>query len=355
MARAPRISTRPSERQTVMTTRRTFLKTAAVATTALSPVAYIRSANAAPEFKLRFGSYQPPSHPVNIRAKEMAEKIRTESGGRVDFQVYPNSQLGSDTDMLSQLRAGSIDFLALSPLTLGTLLPVVQISGIGFAFKDYAAVWAAMDGELGAHLRNEIGKTSLFAFERIWDNGYRQITTSSRPIATPDDLKGLKMRVPPAPIWTSMFKAFNASPTTISMQDVYTSLQTKVVDGQENPLVLIEASKIYEVQKFCSLTNHMWDGFWFLGNKAKFGKLPADLQQVVTRNVNEAALKQRADTRKTNDALVDDLRGRGLKFNSVEQEAFRARLRTAGFYAEWHRRFGDEAWSLLEKFGGKIS
>lgn len=338
-----------------MKTRRDFLHGAALATTALSTAAYAAQAQAAPEFKFRFGSYQPLNHPVNIRAKEMAEKMRAESSGRIDFQVYPNSQLGSDTDMLSQLRSGSIDFMSMSPLTLGTLVPVVQISGIGFAFRSYNEVWAAMDGELGAYLRNEIAKTSVFAFDRIWDNGYRQITTSSRPIEKPEDLKGLKMRVPPAAIWTSMFKAFNTSPTTISLQDVYTSLQTKVVDGQENPMVLIEASKFYEVQKYCSLTNHMWDGFWILGNKAKFSKLPADIQQILVRNINEAALKQRVDTQKLNDGLVEELKGRGLKFNTVEQEAFREKLRGAGFYAEWHRRFGDGAWGLLEKFAGKIS
>jgi tripartite ATP-independent transporter DctP family solute receptor len=335
--------------------RRRFLKTVAVSGAAASVGAYTRGASAAPQFKLKYGNYQPTSHPINIRATEMAAKINTESGGRIDFQVFPNSQLGSDTDMLSQLRSGSIDFMSLSPLTLGTLLPAVQISGIGFAFKDYDTVWAAMDGSLGAFVRTQINKSSLMAFEKIWDNGYRQITTSNRPIAVPDDLKGMKMRVPPAPLWTSMFKAFNASPTTISMQEVYSSLQTRVVDGQENPLVLIDASKLYEVQKYCSMTNHMWDGFWFLGNQAKFGKLPSDLQEIVTRNVNEAAQKQRDDIKKINDALIPQLKAHGLAFNDVNQAAFRAKLVSNGFYDDWHKRFGDEAWTQLEKFSGKIS
>jgi tripartite ATP-independent transporter DctP family solute receptor len=333
--------------------RRRFLKTVAAGAVVSSGMAS-GSAAAAPEFKLKYGNYQPSSHPVNVRAMAMAAKIKAESRGRVDFQVYPNAQLGSDTDMLSQLRAGSIDFLSLSPLTLGTLLPVAQISGIGFAFKDYDAVWSAMDGDLGAYIRAQIDKGSLMAFEKIWDNGYRQITTSARPIITPDDLRGMKMRVPPAPLWTSMFKAFNASPTTIGLPEVYSSLQTKVVDGQENPLALIDASKFYEVQKYCSMTNHMWDGFWFLGNKAKFAKLPADLREIVMRNVNEAAMQQRQDVRKLNFELIAQLKARGLKFNEVDRSAFRAKLQAGGFYDEWHKRLGGEAWALLEKFSGKV-
>jgi tripartite ATP-independent transporter DctP family solute receptor len=333
--------------------RRSFLKTVA-AGAIISSEMVAGSANAAAEFKLKYGNYQPSTHPINIRAREMAKQIIDESHGRIDFQIYPNSQLGSDTDMLSQLRAGSIDFLSLSPLTLGTLLPVVQISGLGFVFKDYNVVWTAMDGQLGAYIRAQIDQSSLMAFEKVWDNGYRQITTSNRPIIKPDDLKGLKMRVPPAPLWTSMFKGFNASPATISLQEVYSSLQTKVVDGQENPLALIEASKFYEVQKYCSLTNHMWDGFWFLGNKEKFAKLPPDLREIVTRNVNAAALKQRADVQQLNYDLIGQLKNRGLQFNEVDRSAFRAKLQSAGFYGDWHKRFGAEPWSLLEKFSGKI-
>ncbi|WP_447980910.1 TRAP transporter substrate-binding protein [Achromobacter kerstersii] len=308
------------------------------------------------KFRLKFGNYQPLTHPLNIRAKEMAAKIKAETGGLVEVQIFPNSQLGSDTDMLSQLRAGSIDMMSLSPLTLGILVPMAQISGIGFAFKDYDAVWAAMDGQLGARVRQEIASTTtIMAFEKIWDNGFRQITTSNRPVHTPEDMKGLKMRVPPSSIWTSMFKALDASPTTISLQEVYSALQTKVVDGQENPMVLISASKLYEVQKYCSMSNHMWDGFWIMGNQAKFANLPDELREIVIRNINEAALKQRGDIQKVNNALVTELAGKGLIFNQADRESFRAKLQSAGFYDSWHKQFGNEAWFLLEQYSGKVS
>ncbi|VVE25115.1 ABC transporter substrate-binding protein [Pandoraea morbifera] len=334
--------------------RRHFIKVVAATSAAAATGLYQTQAHAA-EFTLKFANNLPVSHPMNIRAKEMAQKIAEQSKGRIDFQIYPNNQLGSDSDMLSQIRAGAIDYFTLSPLILGTLVPSAQISGVGFAFKDYSQVWAAMDGDLGAHVRGQIAKTSVFAFDKIWENGYRQITTSSRPINSPADLKGLKIRVPTSPLWTSMFKAFDASPTSINFAEVYSALQTHIVEAQENPLALLTTAKLYEVQKYVSMTNHMWDGFWFLANKQKWDKLPKDLQAIVTANVNAAAMLQRDDVRKLNDGVMAELKQKGLVFNAPNNEQFRDKLRSAGFYAEWHKKFGDEAWSMLEKYTGKLA
>ncbi|MFJ2988671.1 TRAP transporter substrate-binding protein [Collimonas sp. NPDC087041] len=335
--------------------RRHFLKTVSAASAVAASGLYATQAHAAAEFTLKFANNLPVTHPMNIRAKEMATKIGAESKGRIDMQIYPNSQLGTDTDMLSQIRAGAIDYFMLSPLILGTLVSDAQISGIGFAFKDYSQVWAAMDGDLGAYVRKQIAaKSTMFAFEKIWDNGYRQITNSSRPINKPEDLKGMKLRVPPSPLWTSMFRAFDAAPTSINFAEVYSALQTRIVEGQENPLAIISTAKLYEVQKYCSVTNHMWDGFWCLGNKKSFEKLPKDLQDIVTRNVNAAGMLQRVDTKALNDSLVADMKTKGLQFNDTSNEAFRTKLRSAGFYADWHKKFGEEAWAVLEKYTGKL-
>ena len=341
---------------TASITRRRFLKTVSVASAAAATGMMSTQAFAAAEFTLKYANNLPATHPMNVRAKEMAAKIATESKGRIDFQVYPNNQLGNDTDTLGQVRAGAVDFFTLSPLILGTLVPAAQISGVGFAFKDYSQVWAALDGELGAHVRKQIeAKSSVFAFEKIWDNGYRQITNSTRAINKPEDLKGMKLRVPPSPLWTSMFRAFDAAPASINFAEVYSALQTKIVEGQENPMAIISTAKLYEVQKYCSMTNHMWDGFWFLANKKSFERLPKDLQEIVTRNVNEAGIKQRADVKALNDSLATEMKGKGLAFNDTDNEAFRAKLRSAGFYAEWHKKFGDEPWALLEKYTGKLA
>ena len=333
--------------------RRTLLAgTAALALPTLAPLARAQKA----EFTMKFGNNLPITHPLNVSANEMVGRILADTKGRVDIKVFPSSQLGTDTDMLSQLRNGALEFFTLSPLILGTLVPAAQISGVGFAFKDYDQVWAAMDGELGAHVRKQIAATgTIVAFDKIWDNGYRQMTTSTRAITRPEDLKGMKMRVPPSPFWVSMFKAFDASPTTINFAEVYTALQTKIVDGQENPLAIVATAKLNEVQKYCSVTNHMWDGFWFLGNKRAVDRLPADLREIVSRHVAEAALKQRAEVRKLNDSLTADLKAKGMEFNATNAEVFRAKLREAKFYEEWKKKFGDDAWALLEKYTGKLA
>src|SRR5215468_609383 len=335
--------------------RRSLLKASAATSlfggVAAPPVARAQAA----EFTYNFANNLPESHPFLSRAREMPAAIKAETNGRFDMQVFPNSQLGSDTDMLSQVRSGGIEFFTLSGLILATLVPAASFSGIGFAFPDYDTVWKAMDGDLGAYVRGEIGKAGLVVMDKIWDNGFRQTTSSTRPINGPDDFKGFKIRVPVSPLWTSMFKAFDAAPASINFSEVYSALQTKIVEGQENPLAIISTAKLYEVQKYCSLTNHMWDGFWFLANRRAWEKLPQDIRTIVAKNINAAAVNERADVAKLNAGLQQELAGKGLTFNQPTVAPFREKLRSAGFYAEWKGKYGDQAWDLLEKSVGKLS
>jgi tripartite ATP-independent transporter DctP family solute receptor len=307
------------------------------------------------EFTYKFANNLPDSHPLNTRAKEMSAAIKAETNGRVDVQIFPNNQLGADTDVLSQLRSGGVEFFTISGLILATLVPAASINGMGFAFPDYPTVWKAMDGDLGAYVRGQIAKANLVAMEKIWDNGFRQTTSSTRPITGPDDYKGFKIRVPVSPLWTSMFKAFDAAPASINFNEVYSALQTKIVEGQENPLALISTAKLYEVQKYCSLTNHMWDGYWFMANRRAWEALPVDLRTIVARNINAAAVNARVDTEKLNATVRQELAGKGLIFNQPDVAPFREKLRSAGFYSEWKGKYGDEAWAILEKSVGKLS
>ena len=313
-----------------------------------------RRASAA-EFSYKLANNAPLSHPQTIRQTEAINRIKQASGGRLEIALFPNNQLGSDTDMLSQLRSGALDFFTLSGLILSTLVPPASINGVGFAFPDYAAVWKAMDGALGAYVRGEIGKRGLVAMDKMWDNGYREITSSSKLIRSPDDLKGFKIRVPVSPLWTSMFQAFGAAPASINFSEVYSALQTRIVDGQENPLTLIALAKLYEVQKYVSMTGHMWDGFWMLANKRSFEALPADLQEIARRELNRSALDERADIAALSASVATDLKAKGLQFVEVDKAAFRDTLRRAGFYAEWKKRFGDQAWGILENEVGVLT
>lgn len=322
----------------------------------LASVAFAQTpARADAEYTIKFATDVPDAHPINIYAREAAEGIRRDTDGRLDVQIFSNGQLGSQADMLSQLRSGALEVLALSGVNaVSTLVPLASAYGLGFAFSDYDAVWRAMDGAFGARLRAEMEKAGLVVMERIWDNGFRQVTTSARPIVEPHDLDGLKIRVPVSALWTSLFRSLGASPTGLSFGEVYSALQTRVVDGQENPPVVISSAKLYEVQKYCSLTNHMWDGPWVMLNKRVWSSLPSKLQEAFSSNVNSAALRQRVETAQVNQTLRAELALKGLIFNEVDPAPFKERLRRSGFYAEWRRKFGDDVIGLLEKAVGEL-
>jgi tripartite ATP-independent transporter DctP family solute receptor len=334
--------------------RRTFV-TATASTLVAAPLVLRATRAGAAEYSFKMANNTPETHPLTVRMREACATIAKETNGKVDIQVFPNSQLGSDTDSLSQLRSGALEFFSLSGLILATLVPAASINGVGFAWTGYDKVWPAMDGALGAYVRAQVAKSGLYAFDNIFDNGFRQITSSTKPIVTPDDLKGFKIRVPASPLWTSMFKAFESSPLTLNFSEVYSALQTKVAEGQENPLTLIDIAKLYEVQKYLARTNHMWDGYWLLANGKIWSGLPDDLKTIVAKNMNAAAIAQRADLATLASSVSDNLQKKGLVFNDVDNAAFRAKLQSAGFFKEWKGKYGDEAWALLEKYAGSIS
>jgi tripartite ATP-independent transporter DctP family solute receptor len=190
---------------------------------------------------------------------------------------------------------------------------------------------------------------------KSWNNGFRQITSSDQPVKTPEDLSGFKIRVPTAPLLTSLFKALGAYPTPIDFSEVYTALQTHLVQGQENPLAIISSAKLYEVQKYCSLTSHVWDGYWILANPAAMQALPDDIRASVLQEFNKAGLAERIDTQALASSLQQDLSKQGLSFIDVDKDQFRAKLASAGFYAGWKQKFGDQAWSLLEQTVGQLA
>jgi TRAP-type transport system periplasmic protein len=151
----------------------------------------------------------------------------------------------------------------------------------------------------------------------------------------------------------SMFQSLGSSPTSLQFSEVYSALQTKIVDAQENPLAIVDTAKLYEVQKFCSKTNHSWDGYHFVFNGRSWNALPDDMKVIIERAFNEAGLQQRADVKKLNDTLESTLSAKGMVINKTEPDSFREQLRKSGFYKEWKGKFGDETWALLEESAGK--
>lgn len=305
------------------------------------------------KYRLRYGTAFPNNHPGVVRIVEASEAIKAKTNGLVDLQVFPNSQLGSESDMFAQTRAGALDFMSTSGVNQ-TVVPVGGINAVAFAFENYGKVWAAMDGELGDHVRAAFAKVGLHVFKKCLDNGYRNITSGVKPIVTPDDLKGFKIRVPGNPLWVTLFKTLGAAPTPINFGELYAALQTRIVDGQENPMALIQSAKLYEVQKFISLSGHIWDGHHIFTNLPKWRALPEDVRTVVTDALTEAAEKERADIQRFNDEAITQIKATGVAFNQVDTKPFRDVLRSGGFYGEWKAKFGEEAWSLLEKYAGTL-
>jgi tripartite ATP-independent transporter DctP family solute receptor len=332
--------------------RRNLLGAASVglATTILS-----RPSSAAAEFEFKLGANTADTHPLTVRLIEAARAIGAQSSGRLKVTVFPNSQLGGDPEMLSQLRAGGIELLAAPSLTLSTLVPLSGLPSIGFAFPSYDQVWAAMDGGLGDFVRDAIGKAGIVPMRKIWDNGFRQITSSSnRQLNGVEDLRGFKIRVPVTALLTSLFSGLGALPSSISYSELYSALQTHIVEGQENPLAMVSTGKLYEVQKYCALSNHCWSGYWIVANRRALANLPADLQEIVSGVFDAVALKERADLLELDRSLQDELTMKGMTFNKPDPVQFRAALVKAGFYTQWQKTYGVEAWERLEQYTGPL-
>src|SRR3984885_11156276 len=306
---------RQSARETIKMkiTRRGLIgaASAALAATALS-----KPSSAAAEFEFKLGVNTPDTHPLTVRLTEAAHAIGAQSSGRLNVTVFANSQLGGDPEMLSQVRSGGIELMAAPSLTLSILVPLSGLPSIGFAFPGYDQVWAAMDGGVGGLVRDAIGKAGIVPMRKVWDNGFRQITSSSsRQINSVEDLKNFKIRVPVTALLTSLFSSLGALPASISDSELYSSLQTHIVEGQENPLAQVSTNKFFEVQKYCALSNHCWSGYWIIANRRALAALPADLLEIVNRNFDAAAVKERADLLEMDRSLQAELTAKGMVFN----------------------------------------
>jgi tripartite ATP-independent transporter DctP family solute receptor len=282
--------------------------------------------------------------------------VAHETGGRLQVTVTPQDGglPGSDPAMLDRLVSGEIEFFTLMGGILGRLVPVAEIQGLPFAFPDRAAAYSALDGPLGDHIARECAARGLHCFRKgMLENGFRHLGMVERPVRTVDDLQGLRIRVPQVEMFRSLFAALGAVPVAIDIDGLYAALKDRRVDGHENPLVITEFNRLYEVTRRISLTAHTWSGFNMLANGRFWARLPLDVQQTVERNVVRTARLQRAFTADANTRLGQTLAARGMSFNTADSAGFRARLGTA-FYRDWKERLGRTAWRLLEDKVGPL-
>ena len=302
-------------------------------------------------FHYRLGLNQPIGSPTQRRLTEMAEAIGRETGGAFRLDVFPESQLGPDPQMLADMRSGALQFFV-AGATLGGLAPTSVLPLLPFAFSDSNKVFAALDGALGDRIRGELARNGVHAFRHCLQNGFHHLTTSTRPIRSAADLAGVKIRSPGGEIAQDFFAAFGAEAGYVPFNQMYEALKQRSFDGQSDPLGVVLSLKLYEVQKYLSLTRHWWSGFTLLANAGAWADLPRDIQEAVERNAEKYALLQRQDTEAINAAGAEELARRGMTVNTPDSESFRAAL--GPFYTRWREKAGPEAWRLLETYAGEI-
>ena len=328
--------------------RMTFLSLA----TAFSAPAVIASPVRAAQFQYKLATDNTLEHPITVAAAQLAENVLRESNGRLDFKLFPNSVLGGDNAMMEQTRLGSIDLNIASGDIISAVVPAAGLERLGFAFQTTRQGLAAMNGDLGNYIRSELKAHAIIALNGFWEAGFRQITTSTHAIKTADDLNGVKIRIPAAAINADLFKTFGASPVAVDGAQMYSALKTHIADSMEGTYVNLLLFKIFEVQKYLSVTNHQWNGYWAIMNNNSWNALPPDLQAIVQRNAAKAGAAASRNGELFATSCADKLARLGMEVNTADHNSFKSRLND--YYNRWKREFGTTPWSLLEKYVGKL-
>jgi tripartite ATP-independent transporter DctP family solute receptor len=262
--------------------------------------------------------------------------------------------LGGDPQMLAQARAGSLEFVQLGANVLASVVPAAALLSMPFAFRNAQQFQASANGPLGSYIGNVAAKIGLRKSDTAFYGGFFEVQNRIRPINVPADFKGIKLRVPPGPIDVGTFKAFEASPTVISLGEVYTSLQTHVIDGIEVPLPSVKNFKFYEQVKYCSLTHHSGLAYFLLANNDAWDRLPKNLQEIVDREFSVAAAAASKAFAGQEGAVEAELTANGMTFNRPVLEPFSQVIRSSGLYKEWREQFDVRGWEMLEKTTGKL-
>jgi TRAP-type C4-dicarboxylate transport system substrate-binding protein len=292
---------------------------------------------------------------LHKRLVEAASEIATKSDGRIELSILPDSQLGGQLGLMSQVRGAGVEMAALTGQSLANDLGPLFVSSVGFAFDGYDKLWPAMDGDLGKAIRQQIElRLGMSAMSACWDLGFRQITTRKQPVRVAADLEGLKIRTPVDADMINLLRALKAAPLGLRIGELLPALRVGAIDAQEGSILLIDAAGLTEQQASCSLTNHVWDGQWLCANTRVWNQLPNPLKDVVAEALDAAGQRQRTDVVAQEAEVRQDLTKHGMTFNTVDPASFQSALRTAGYYGKAKVRVGDALWGVLEKYTGRL-
>jgi tripartite ATP-independent transporter DctP family solute receptor len=296
-----------------------FLVLLLIATIIFHP-SFVTIANA---LELKLGHSGSLEHQYHIGAMQFKKLVEEKSNGEIKVNIFPQGQLGGERDLAEGVRIGTIEIGALAAGNFGGFVPEVQLFGIPFLFDDRDQVYALLDGAVGNDL-NQMMSSKGFINLAYWEVGFRHLTNNVRPINTPADVKGLKIRVQESKIWMEFMKALGAIPTPIPFGELYTALQQKVVDGQENPVASIYSMKFYEVQKYLSLTAHTYEPALVLANSKWFNGLSSNQQQIIKEAAAEATVYQRQFLAEKEKEYLNIMKDAGLIVEeNPDREAFK--------------------------------
>ncbi|MDO5624094.1 MAG: TRAP transporter substrate-binding protein [Pseudomonadota bacterium] len=281
----------------------------------------------AQDIKARMGTSLPDSHPQTLGARKFAELAAQKSQGRIRITVFSAGQLGSDQQMQSALRGGTQEFTAPSTATLANLDKAFGILGTPFAFTSPAQADAVLDGPFGQSLLERLPAVGMVGLA-FWENGFRHLSNSRRPVARLEDMRGLKVRTMQNALYIDMFRGLGANAVPMAVTELFTALETRAVDAQENPYTVVHAQKFYDVQKYLSATGHAYDALVLVVSRKFWDGLPAADQALLREAAREATLHQRQTSRQLNARLRQELIGLGMQVNDVSPPE-RERMRVA--------------------------
>lgn len=300
-------------------TRRTFLTGAAALLAAPAILSLPLRARAATTLTLGHGAA--PGNPRTVAAARFAELVAEKTGGRITINVAGSETLGSDSAMLTSLRTGALDMTANSQGAVSALVPEISALGLPFLFEDSTRPIEILEGSVGESLAAKFEAVGIVPLG-YWNNGIRHLTNSRRAVATPADVAGLKVRTPADPMTIDIFQALGASTEQIAFGELYVALQQGVVDGQENPLVNIASSKLFEVNRFVSLTAHKWESNPFLMSQIALARIGGDLDAVREAAREAGQLQRELSEQGAADTLAQFEANADIEVNEVDREAF---------------------------------
>jgi C4-dicarboxylate-binding protein DctP len=281
------------------------------------------SASAAAKWNIKFGHDQPEKSPHHDGALYFKKLIEEGSNGEIAVKIYPTQLLGTGVQMSEMVQAGALEVLAIPTSNLQVLQPTLQVLDLPFLFANRESLSSQLDGELGDALYKPLLSKNIVGLSWFY-SGFKQFT-SSFPIRRPEDFKGHKIRVMPAPVIREQFKALGASPVPIDFQELYNALQQGVVDGQENPLTTIVTMKFYEVQKYMTLSNHAFLGYVFVASKSFNDSLPPNYQKLLRESAQKAGVYERNLIQEREKGFLETIKKAGvnvIELKPQEQQAF---------------------------------